>query len=101
MQEFGGIFALGADDAEVGEGGFPFARIEPPELIVDRASRTATLGLRYRQTFSEGAAEINGAISDDDLAAEYGDRVPVVVIDGEEFACWEVDNDDLEAELSN
>lgn len=30
---------------EVGEGGFPFARIEPPELIVDRASRTATLAL--------------------------------------------------------
>ncbi|MHC2850492.1 thiol-disulfide isomerase/thioredoxin [Corynebacterium mucifaciens] len=38
---------------------------------------------------------------DEDLAAEYGDRVPVVVIDGDEFACWEVDNDDLEAELSN
>lgn len=29
------------------------------------------------------------------LALEYGDRVPVVVIDGEEFACWEVDNEDL------
>jgi len=39
--------------------------------------------------------------TDEDLAAEYGDRVPVVVIDGEEFACWEVNNDDLEAELSN
>ena len=38
---------------------------------------------------------------DDDLTAEYGDRVPVVVIDGEEFACWEVDNDDLDSELSN
>ncbi|WJY96665.1 glutaredoxin family protein [Corynebacterium fournieri] len=38
---------------------------------------------------------------DADLAAEYGDRVPVVVIDGEEFACWEVDNDDLDAALSN
>ena len=38
---------------------------------------------------------------DEDLAAEYGDRVPVVVIDGDEFACWEVDNDDLDAELSN
>ena len=38
---------------------------------------------------------------DPELAAEYGDRVPVVVIDGEEFACWEVDNDDLDAELSN
>ena len=30
-----------------------------------------------------------------ELAAEYGDRVPVVVVDGEEFACWEVDNDEL------
>lgn len=29
------------------------------------------------------------------LAAEFGDRVPVVVIDGEEFACWEVDNAEL------
>ena len=38
---------------------------------------------------------------DPELAAKYGDRVPVVVIDGEEFACWEVDNDDLDAELSN
>ena len=36
---------------------------------------------------------------DPDNAAQYGDRVPVVVIDGEEFACWEVDNADLEAEL--
>ena len=27
--------------------------------------------------------------------AEYGDRVPVVVVDGEEFACWEVDNAEL------
>lgn len=35
-----------------------------------------------------------------ELAAEYGDRVPVVVIDGEEFACWEVDNDELDAELA-
>lgn len=30
-----------------------------------------------------------------DLEAEFGDRVPVVVIDGEEFACWEVDNEEL------
>ena len=26
-------------------------------------------------------------------------RDPVVVIDGEEFACWEVDNEELAAEL--
>lgn len=37
---------------------------------------------------------------DKELAMEYGDRVPVVVIDGEEFACWEVDNDELAAELA-
>lgn len=34
------------------------------------------------------------------LAIEFGDRVPVVVIDGEEFACWEVDNAELAAELA-
>lgn len=34
------------------------------------------------------------------LAIEFGDRVPVVVIDGEEFACWEVDNDELASELA-
>ena len=37
--------------------------------------------------------------TDDELALEYGDRVPVIVVDGEEFACWEVDNDELAAEL--
>lgn len=36
---------------------------------------------------------------DEELDMEYGDRVPVVVIDGEEFACWEVDNDELAAAL--
>ncbi|MCT1453187.1 MULTISPECIES: glutaredoxin family protein [unclassified Corynebacterium] len=37
--------------------------------------------------------------TDTELALEYGDRVPVIVIDGEEFACWEVDNGELAAEL--
>lgn len=37
--------------------------------------------------------------TDPELAAEFGDRVPVIVIDGEEFACWEVDNAELAAEL--
>lgn len=36
---------------------------------------------------------------DAELALEYGDRVPVIVIDGEEFACWEVDNEELAEEL--
>lgn len=38
--------------------------------------------------------------SDSGLASEFGDRVPVVVIDNEEFSCWEVDNEELAAELA-
>ncbi len=38
--------------------------------------------------------------TDRELAMEFGDRVPVVVIDGEEFACWEVDNEELADELA-
>ncbi|AWB81159.1 thioredoxin family protein [Corynebacterium yudongzhengii] len=40
------------------------------------------------------------AYAGENLAAEFGDRVPVVVIDDEEFACWEVDNEELAAELA-
>ncbi|MGV0360566.1 glutaredoxin family protein [Corynebacterium minutissimum] len=38
---------------------------------------------------------------DPELAMEYGDRVPVVVIDDEEFACWEVDNEELAQALAD
>lgn len=37
---------------------------------------------------------------DNELAMEYGDRVPVVVIDGDEFSCWEVDNEELAQALA-
>lgn len=33
-------------------------------------------------------------------AIEFGDRVPVILIDDEEFACWEVDNAELAAALA-
>ena len=36
---------------------------------------------------------------DPELKMEFGDRVPVVLIDDEEFACWEVDNEELAAAL--
>lgn len=35
------------------------------------------------------------------LATEFGDRVPVVVVDGEEIACWEIDDDELRDALQN
>lgn len=38
--------------------------------------------------------------ADPDLALEYGDRLPVVLVDGEEHSCWEVDDDELVATLA-
>ena len=50
----------------------------------------------------QAGAELNVRTVDEDaeLAMEYGDRVPVVVIDGEEFSCWEVDNEELAQALA-
>nr|WP_120490953.1 glutaredoxin family protein [Corynebacterium lactis] len=42
-----------------------------------------------------GALEIVDVDAEPDVAAEFGDRVPVVLVDDEEIACWEVDNDEL------
>ncbi|MCF8604777.1 glutaredoxin family protein [Gordonia sp. HY442] len=36
---------------------------------------------------------------DSSLRAEYGDRVPVIVLDGEEHGYWEVDEPRLRADL--
>ena len=33
--------------------------------------------------------------ADRELAVEYGDRLPVVLVDGAEHSCWEVDDDEL------
>ena len=37
--------------------------------------------------------------TDMELAAEFGDRVPVILINDEEFSAWEVDNEELAAAL--
>ena len=38
--------------------------------------------------------------SDPDLRAEYGDRVPVILIDGTEHGFWKVEEDRLRAALA-
>ncbi|AVZ40351.1 MULTISPECIES: glutaredoxin family protein [unclassified Dietzia] len=38
--------------------------------------------------------------ADPELAVEYGDRLPVVLVDGAEHSCWEVDDDELSADLA-
>lgn len=35
------------------------------------------------------------------LRAEYGDRLPVVLLDGREHSFWDIDEDRLEADLSS
>lgn len=44
---------------------------------------------------ADATLELRDVDADRELAAEFGDRVPVVVVDGEEFSAWEVDNDEL------
>lgn len=44
--------------------------------------------------------QLDGPNGDAELEQEFGDRVPVVLIDDEEFACWEVDNNELAEELA-
>lgn len=39
--------------------------------------------------------------ADRELAMEYGDRLPVVLVDGAEHSCWEVDDDELVATLAD
>ncbi|GAB3592124.1 glutaredoxin family protein [Corynebacterium faecale] len=38
---------------------------------------------------------VSNVDQDPSLKIEFGDRVPVILVDDEEFACWEVDNDEL------
>ena len=40
-------------------------------------------------------------VADRELAIEYGDRLPVVLVDGAEHSCWEVDDDELVATLAD
>lgn len=40
------------------------------------------------------------ATTDPKLRAEYGDRLPVVLLDGREHSYWEVDEPRLRADLS-
>lgn len=51
----------------------------------------AELGLRWREVDVDG---------DPELRAEYGDRIPVVLIDGREHGYWTVEEGRLRAALA-
>jgi glutaredoxin len=58
------------------------------EAMVRVAERT---GVRWR------AVDVDG---DDELRGEYGDRVPVVLLDGKEHGFWRVEEERLIRDLS-
>lgn len=39
--------------------------------------------------------QVEDVDADPDLAMEFGDRVPVILVNDEEIACWEIDDDEL------
>ncbi|MBB5806344.1 glutaredoxin [Saccharothrix ecbatanensis] len=43
--------------------------------------------------------EVQDVDADRELRAEYGDRVPVILVDGEEHGYWSVEEDRLRAAL--
>jgi glutaredoxin len=55
------------------------------------------LGFDLRITDVDAAA----AAGDSALRAEFGDRLPVVLLDGAEHSYWEVDEPRLRADLAN
>ncbi len=56
----------------------------------------AELGFAWTSTDVDAAA----AAGDSSLRAEYGDRLPVVLLDGAEHSYWEIDEDRLRADLA-
>ena len=55
------------------------------------------LGFEWRITDVDAVA----ATGDSALRAEFGDRLPVVLLDGAEHSYWEVDEPRLRADLAN
>jgi glutaredoxin len=70
--------------------------------LCERAARQLSeladeLGFELAVTDVDAAA----AAGDSALRAEFGDRLPVVLLDGNEHSYWEVDEDRLRADLAD
>ena len=70
-------------------------------VCVTRAKdRLAALGDRARaSTFATTDVDAEAAAGDPGMRAEYGDRLPVVLLDGREHSYWEIDEPRLRADL--
>lgn len=64
------------------------------------AKRLAELADELGFEFSVTDVDAAAAAGDSGLRAEFGDRLPVVLLDGAEHSYWEVDEPRLRADLS-
>lgn len=74
-----------------------------PVSVTLMVRRTCGSCTRVRDQIAPVCAELGVRLTVTDvdsapaLAVEFGDRVPVVLVDDEEVACWEIDDDELVA----
>lgn len=85
----------------------------PPRPQVELLTRAGcSLCQRVYDRLAELAAELDFALSSTDvdaaaaagdtaLRAEFGDRLPVVLLDGREHSYWDVDEARLRADITN
>ena len=68
-------------------------------LCEKAAARLAALADEYGFTFAATDVDAAAAAGDPSLRAEYGDLLPVVLLDGAQHSYWEVDELRLRADL--
>jgi len=61
--------------------------------------RLAELADAWGFELSSTDVDAAAAGGDSALRAEYGDRLPVVLLDGREHSYWDIDEDRLEADI--
>jgi glutaredoxin len=70
-------------------------------LCVRARDRLAALAVELDFAFAATDVDAEAAAGDPALRSEYGDRLPVVLLDGREHSYWEIDEPRLRADLGS
>lgn len=63
-------------------------------------ARLAELATELGFELTATDVDVAAAAGDSALRAEFGDRLPVILLDGREHSYWEIDEDRLRADLA-
>ncbi|OBG95263.1 hypothetical protein A5698_15655 [Mycobacterium sp. E136] len=69
-------------------------------ICTDAAARLAQLADELGFTLAVTDVDAAAKAGDPGLRAEFGDRLPVVLLDGREHSYWEIDEPRLRADLA-